>query len=691
MNRWLRGDRACLLIAALTPILIYADVAAGAALFVGDSYLQEFPFRYFLGKSLAHGHFPVWAPQLNFGHDFLGEFFATAFYPPNYLFSFAAYSGGLQLWQWDTLLHMSLGAVLYYRFLRSAHCSPAAALFGAVCFASSALAMAHSGHNSYSRSLAWSGAVLHAARNLALGARRRDAAFLSMAMCLVWTAGSPPVTWMLGIAASLYLVALLLSADRWRNFFAPANLLPNAGIVLPLFVLPAAPQFLVSYPHALEAARSHWDDAMRFGFHSKARSFLHLLYGRWFEYWPDPGHWEFNAHIGLFPLTLALIAFWRGLRHDVEIRFWLLLAMAGALLANGDNLIYRTLYDHAPGFSFLRAPGRFVYWILLALCFAAARGLDGIAAQQSSSPRPWFWPAVFFGALLLYMLPPFYKNSDRMPLDLAAALRFAPDFLAFVLAVGLLVVWRRSTHWTAGGKGLLLALSLFTIVGWNVYFHRLVERPESLPDPQAWCRPGDVRCAAPDEAAAQNDNWALLGDRLLGSGSLTLETERQAQFKQALYSAPNPANLRFAAAFDGAPVAWIQGAFQSTPTPPLDLMLQSDFQACRLWIERDSPLPSSRQSSANPTNRSCIPVAPVAQQNPNRLRFLLPASGGNTATYLYVSRTWSPRTAAFVDGRPVEVHRANYLFLAVPLPAGAREVEIVQRLPFSFPKPGGER
>jgi hypothetical protein len=70
---------------------------------------------------------------------------------------------------------------------------------------------------------------------------------------------------------------------------------------------------------------------------------------------------------------------------------------------------------------------------------------------------------------------------------------------------------------------------------------------------------------------------------------------------------------------------------------------------------------------------------PVSQRE-DRLDFEVKAKG---PALLVVAMTYYPGWEATVDGLPARILRADYAFLAVPLPAGAREVTLVYR-PTSF-------
>jgi hypothetical protein len=67
--------------------------------------------------------------------------------------------------------------------------------------------------------------------------------------------------------------------------------------------------------------------------------------------------------------------------------------------------------------------------------------------------------------------------------------------------------------------------------------------------------------------------------------------------------------------------------------------------------------------------------ADVAEWEPGRMRITLTGSEPKP-TFLLVSENWYPDWHAAVDGKAVPVHRGDYAFLSVPLPAGAREVRL---------------
>ena len=81
---------------------------------------------------------------------------------------------------------------------------------------------------------------------------------------------------------------------------------------------------------------------------------------------------------------------------------------------------------------------------------------------------------------------------------------------------------------------------------------------------------------------------------------------------------------------------------------------------------------------------------PLRNSAPGDVRFLLDepdrarlwVRAADTGRALVVSDTYYPGWHATIDGQPVQIHRANFLFRAVCVPAGAHLVE------FTFTPPG---
>jgi hypothetical protein len=92
--------------------------------------------------------------------------------------------------------------------------------------------------------------------------------------------------------------------------------------------------------------------------------------------------------------------------------------------------------------------------------------------------------------------------------------------------------------------------------------------------------------------------------------------------------------------------------------------------------EAASRLAPPRLEGAPPPGETPAALALVSEAGPNSIRVtgVVPHAG-----MLRVLESWAPGWRAFVNGRETPVYRADFLFLALPVPRGALDVELVYR------------
>jgi hypothetical protein len=108
---------------------------------------------------------------------------------------------------------------------------------------------------------------------------------------------------------------------------------------------------------------------------------------------------------------------------------------------------------------------------------------------------------------------------------------------------------------------------------------------------------------------------------------------------------------------------------EAAPLPERSAVLAAlkatDFQR-RVLLEDFHEAPTTAAASS-PELRSVT----IAEYHPNRVTLQVPDGG---AGYLVLTDIWFPGWTCVVDGQPARVYRANYLFRAVKVPAGAHQV-----------------
>jgi hypothetical protein len=291
--------------------------------------------------------------------------------------------------------------------------------------------------------------------------------------------------------------------------------------------------------------------------------------GQWWSLWFQ---WETTLYVGIAPLALAAFAI--AFTRRAEVGFFVAIAVVGLLLALGDNspLKLFSVVWHSPGLGFLRAPGRFALFVVLAGALLSGFGLDHLA-RLGDGPRRrlahvaalCLVPAVV-GLLIgmtgfrlwltsdpaqaLAMVQDHYvslPHDPGSPVDPAVALRglqesldiLSPDTLwAGLLWIGtaLLLVW------SLGGRQvprhaplLLVAIAAVDLLVFAMSFHHVapvdvLTRPSPLAQ-YLRTQPGDFRVLSSGSAPAGMEPDRLLSLQISdASGYSSLAPQRVAEY-----------------------------------------------------------------------------------------------------------------------------------------------------------------
>ena len=129
---WLRTHRA-IVILLLVPLVVFGVAQLFGRVFLdGDNFLQNFPMRVLVGRSIRHGELPLWNPYLFSGTPLLGGFNAGAAYPATWLMAVLPI---FTAWTLNLALAYDVALVGMYLFLRRQSISTTGAAFGAATFA----------------------------------------------------------------------------------------------------------------------------------------------------------------------------------------------------------------------------------------------------------------------------------------------------------------------------------------------------------------------------------------------------------------------------------------------------------------------------------------------------------------------------------------------------------------------------
>ena len=369
-------------------LVLHRDgLTGGPAFYELDTRLFYYPLARWVGQQLHAGVFPLWLPGIFTGYPIFadGEL-GLAYVPQVALLGLAPAPLALV---WQRVLHVFLAGLFPYLFLRGLRLDPLPALGGGLIFAFGSFLTAQMHHENVVRSATWLPAVLACVdRCLLAGSRRRRAAWwatgaLAFAQAALGLHVQPVL--MLALAVGAYAVfRALLPGARPLTAVASACAMGVGGLAL------AAVQWLPLGEWALASSRRAgvgYEFASAFAL--TPVNLPTLLFPFFFRlpdattWWTLWQHWEIELYVGI--PTLALVVIGLVFSRRIEAVYFFALGLVSAWIGLAYNAPLFNLHQASwsiPGFSFLRAPGRFSYLVVFACACLAAFGLQALAHRR---------------------------------------------------------------------------------------------------------------------------------------------------------------------------------------------------------------------------------------------------------------------------------------------------------------------
>jgi Bacterial membrane protein YfhO len=454
------------------------------------------------------------------------------------------------------------------------------------------------------------------------------------------------------------------------------------------------------------------------------------------KYWGPNGIHFHSEYIGAAVWLLAFGAFRSGVRTR-HVLFFTGFAVFFTLWAlGGETPFYQLIYALVPGSKFFRAPSTVFYMATFAMAMLAAYGAEGLIAKAPSRRFIIAAVAVIGVTLLLGVSGALSSFAESLagPDRTARAADNAGDLLvgtiramAFAsLAFGIVVLrGRKKLSATAAGWALVTVVTLDMVSLLRNYW-RFSPPAKQLFATDATIdflkkatasNPGRVLDASLGGGAVSHD--AMLGyDGLMAQGirqALGYHGNELGRYQalnganEGMRNATNPnfwqiANVRFLLTdiaetpFQGATLvagparnasgsmvylyelpgdnraAWVAPAIiKAADSVTLTTVLDPRFPVHSVAIFNDSADVTAVSLQAPPAPIDLPLTISRYDAGAISLSLTAPAPAGSA---LIVSENFYPGWTATVDGKPVTASRAMYSLIGVPLPTGARAIEL---------------
>ncbi|HEV8637645.1 MAG TPA: hypothetical protein VG370_25785 [Chloroflexota bacterium] len=683
----------------------------------GDLASLIYPNYRFAAESLRQGDFPFWNPYIQSGAPFVADIQSGVLYPINLVVFSLAPSVSYRVVTALVLFHLWLAGALAYACGRGFGLPRLPGLFAGVAFALSDLFVIHVGNPNTIAVASWIPLLLLCADRAARGPAPRWIGLGALGVAMAALAGhAQPLLFGLLAVALTGLFHAWPHLRRGQPLAAFARLWPLA-LFTALGLAAAAAQLVPAAElTALSGRRAiPYETSVEYSLNPGflVSFVVPAFYGRGPDaYW---GQWlrSEGGYVGVLTLVLAAVAL--AVRPVQLVRRLALLAAFALLLAlGGATGLHALFYRFVPLFGSLRGPARTVVVTDLALALLAGFGLALLLRPIGRRERRAFERASgWIGRGWLFVLA-------TVPLGLVM-LMLLREHPALPRATGVAEGWTMLALWLGGAVALLQArrvgwLAPATLgllaVGWLAL--DLVSASQGLEisknDPRtAFERPAVfafLRRSAPEPYRIDTDTgvwdvWqpnSAMVQRVpdVVGGIHPLELADFRRYWSALGSRSTRLydllNATYLVARKDVPLDWSKFELAFDGDPELNVYRNQRVLPRAQLIGRATVAPSHQAAFELIQRPGFDPSAEVAVEGGDALSGPATAGGAHyvprgtsrldvevtptAPAYLLLSEVWYPGWRAWVDGRPVPVRRADYLFRAIRVEPGDRVVQL---------------
>ncbi|MCC6179971.1 MAG: hypothetical protein IT305_32050 [Chloroflexi bacterium] len=392
------------LVIALCSLVLFHDGLFGNVVFYEkDTELFYQPLGRWYAEQVRAGDSALWIPLIFGGYPLFADGELGMLYPLNLLL--------VPLLTPTTVLtvmraiHLFLGGAFAILYLRTLGLTRTAALVGGLVFAFGSFLVAQLQHENVVRSAVWLPLILLCAeRSFRVSGWRRQRWLVGGGLVLACAALGVHIqpVFMTLVCLGLYTTYRVLvgpvTGPRWERAL---QLVWAPGLICAIGLGAAAIQWLPLFELGRMSYRGpglNYDLATTWPLRWQNLATVVLPYlfrlpdGRFITLWQQ---WETYLYVGIMPLGLAVLGVLLARRRIVP--FFVMLAAFGLVvgLAEQSPLNLHRLLWMLPGFSSLRAPGRYAYLIVFAAAVLAACGADVLTRARRRS-----WPLTL-GALVV--------------------------------------------------------------------------------------------------------------------------------------------------------------------------------------------------------------------------------------------------------------------------------------------------
>ena len=698
-GEWQRDFGALSALGAAVVVFFWPAAALEGAFFVQDVMVQNHPFRDFFARALREGQLPLWNAAINCGFPLFAEGQAGPLYPPNVVLALL-----LPTWaalNWNIVLHLWLAGAGMYALVRGFGAVRPAALCAGLCYALSGYMVVRAMSPNFIDVCAWLPLLFWLVDRILNRGPFFYALLFALVLVLQLLAGHPQAALYGAVAvAGYWLYRSWVQGVGWIAWPALAGVVALGAALAAVQLGPTAELVQLSN----RGSGLSWASFVAMSLPPERLTTL-----LWPNLFGNSAHGTYGsrevgffiqlcAYVGVVPLFLA----WAALRErrDGQVGFFAVLALAGLVLALGQYTAIFSVFYQIPGFSLFRIPTRFLLWFAVGAAVLCGLGLDQVLRRPRPRPANGWLVAAVLGVASAGLL---WAGGVALLGDGAYIHHVRGDGLRLVgaLAVGAWLLGRRARRAAAWAAPVVVFAELYSF---GAHFNGTIE-PAAYTDTPATARQilADHEAVAPPRiislVSERNSPFDWHGGWAYDLASYRRYNETLRMYSGGQYGVANalpgwsPLHLyrhgEFARGYPAfAALAGVEYAVRSGRGGAIDVQrlpapLPRAYVVGRFHLARSPQAGLRYMARGFPQRREVVlEDAPAASLGPGGAaritryedEAVAVALADSACGILVLSDTYYPGWRAFVDGVERPILRANHVFRAVEVAAGAREV-----------------
>lgn len=356
-----------LILIMLVGIFFSPTIFKDASIYDVDLRHVQTPIKWFLFKEKNRGFFPLWTDYMGRGYPIHAYGEGGLFYPLNWLvYPILPIPVAHDV---TIMMHLLIAGVGMLFLSRKYHRNAMSSLVSAVVFMFSGYMIIHFGHLNSIQVYAWMPWTFNALEASKKTRWPFSASWIALPVALMLLAGRPQIAFYVWIALTFHGVAICIR----RPYSVQPIVVILSGTILGLMI--AAPQIMPTFEFIYLSNRSSGMayEAQLLGTVSwhQLLWFVAPLWGKEYTYGVAS---ESVGYVGMVTGILMICSFWNA-RQRAYSGWWVMLAFS-LVLTMGDSFPLNAWIYQIPGFSYFRAPARWLSISSFAASILAGYGSD---------------------------------------------------------------------------------------------------------------------------------------------------------------------------------------------------------------------------------------------------------------------------------------------------------------------------